>query len=368
MQVQRWRIHKLLHVDIGSAWHVAKLVCQVLGNLIILRLSFSYDLDIDRRRQAKVQDLANDVRRLEEKFNAGELPWKLIAQLLYVFGSRAVVLLAQGEQDFGIRSANAAGGAVRVVDGAIRQPDVIEHCYQLIFGNPVADIVFNFIAKARCFFNPKTSTAAHMHAENAGIHFGKEILTKEKYQPHRKHAKDQEGRNEDPAMLHGGLESAVVRLAQALKAMLKADLKALEWCGDAAPDPEFIFMLMAAKQVHYQRGHQRSREQIRSQHGKDHGFRQRHKEELGHAGQEKHGHKHNADAQRGDERRHGNLRCAVQNCLLQLFSLGKVSINVLYFNRRVIHKNANGQRQPPQGHDVERLAQSAKHDDGTKNG
>ena len=55
------------------------------------------------------------------------------------------------------------------------------------------------------------------------------------------------------------------------------------------------------------RRHQRARQQVRREHREDDRLRQRHEQIPRDAGEEEHRHEHDADAQRRDERRHGDL-------------------------------------------------------------
>ena len=115
-------------------------------------------------------------------------------------------------------------------------------------------------------------------------------------------------------------------------------------------------MLVPAHDVHHQRGDQGARKQVRGQHGEDDRLGQGHEQELGHPGQEEHGHEHDADAQGGNEGGHGDLLRAVENRLLQFLALGEVALDVLDLHRGVVHQNADRQRQSAQGHDVDGLA------------
>ena len=132
----------------------------------------------------------------------------------------------------------------------------------------------------------------------------------------------------------------------------------------------FRVMLMQ-KELRHGRNHGAGKE-VRGQHGKDHGFGQRHKEVLGHAAHEEHGHKDDADGKGGDEGRDGDLRGAIQDCLLHLFAFFEIAIDIFDFDGGVVDQDADGQRQATQGHDVDGLAQGAEHDqrdqDGKRNG
>src|SRR4051812_15994898 len=102
-----------------------------------------------------------------------------------------------------------------------------------------------------------------MHAEDAGIHAGKEVFSQKKDQSYGKNAEQQERRNKKRAMVHGGAQRAVIGVAKLLKLALKTNLKALEWSKEPGSDFELVFMLMVLQKVHHQRGNQCAREQVR---------------------------------------------------------------------------------------------------------
>ena len=70
--------------------------------------------------------------------------------------------------------------------------------------------------------------------------------------------------------------------------------------------------------------------------------------------------------QRRYQRRYGDLRRAVQNGLLDFLALFQVAIDVFDFDRGVVDQDADGQRQPAEGHDVDGFAERAQHDDGQR--
>ena len=164
-------------------------------------------------------------------------------------------------------------------------------------------------------------------------------------------------------MLERGFQQRLVAAAEvfelALEAALEASQKCL-WPGGA--------MLVAAHDVHDQRGDEGSREQVAGQHGEADGLGQRHEQEARHAGEEEHGHEDDADAERGNEGGHGDLLRAVENGLPHLLAHGKIALDVFDLDGGVVHQDADGQRQPAQGHDVERLADGGQREDGTEDG
>ena len=68
-------------------------------------------------------------------------------------------------------------------------------------------------------------------------------------------------------------------------------------------------------------------------------------------------HEHDADAERRDERRHGDLLRAVEDRLHEPLALVQVAVDVLDLDGRVVDQDADGQRHAAERHHVERLAQ-----------
>ena len=172
--------------------------------------------------------------------------------------------------------------------------------------------------------------------------------------------------------MQGGRERAPVAIPESLKALLESLLVPAEeshFFADMLVGAIFVFR---GKKVHRQGRHDGSRPEIRSKHGENHRFGEGHKEEFRDAGQEEHRNEYDANANRRNERRHGNLRCAVQDGLHGLFSHGQVAVDVFNLHGGVVDQDADGKRQAPQSHDVDRFSQGAQgddaHQDGQRNG
>ena len=156
-------------------------------------------------------------------------------------------------------------------------------------------------------------------------------------------------------------------MAKALKTRFKAALETDE--GIAAVEfPGRRGVVVFLQQVLGHGGHQRPREQIAGEHGKDHGFSHGNEEIARHAAQEEHGHEDDADGQSRDQGGDGNLRRAIEDGLLQLFARLKIAIDVFNGNCGVIHQNAHGQSHASQGHDVDGLVQHGEHAERAKDG
>src|SRR6266852_1015568 len=100
----------------------------------------AYNLDIDRGGQAKVEDLAGDVRRLEIEGALREARGQLAPQLGDIV-RRRLVLRFQGHQDFPVGVADRAVVDVGHNGERLGQPHDVKDQGPLTVGNDLADSV-----------------------------------------------------------------------------------------------------------------------------------------------------------------------------------------------------------------------------------
>src|SRR5205823_1331007 len=93
-------VHNLVHMDIGRAGNLRDALFDLVRDLVALRVAAS-DLNIDRRRNAEVQNLANDVRRGEEKLHVRKIAVQFLAQNANVLGGRPV-LWSKCDENFAV--------------------------------------------------------------------------------------------------------------------------------------------------------------------------------------------------------------------------------------------------------------------------
>ena len=117
------------------------------------------------------------------------------------------------------------------------------------------------------------------------------------------------------------------------------------------------------QQVLRHRRHQRARQHVGREHREHDRLGHRHEEVARDAGQEEHRHEDDADADRRDERRDRDLLRAVEDGRLERLALLQVPVDVLDRHRRVVHQDADRERQAAERHDVDRLAERAEDDD-----
>ena len=126
-------VRRLLDARIGDAGNPADLGQQIVGIGEVGADIGAADLQVDRRRRAEVQDLADDVGRQEGEADAGEQPRQLLAQHAHMLLGRLVAFL-QLDLDVAILRADHAGVVVGHVDAGDRHADVVGQRFDLAGG------------------------------------------------------------------------------------------------------------------------------------------------------------------------------------------------------------------------------------------
>ena len=199
----------------------------------------------------------------------------------------------------------------------------------------------------------------HVKTQRARVHVGEEILSDHRHQQERAqrhhHEPDQDGRPPPQRQM----QQTHVAIAKALEQPVHAAVEGPENPPSSVP-ARLVHGHLAPKQVMHHRRHQGSRQQVRRHHREDHRHRQRCEEILRGSSQQEHGYEHDADGQRGHERGHGDLRGPVQHGANERLPHGEVPMRVFNLDRRIVHENADGQRQSSERHHVDGLAQQAE--------
>src|SRR5205823_10017215 len=106
-------------------------------DLIALRVA-TCDLNVDRRRNAEIQNLANDVRRGEKELHVRKIPVQFLAQDVHVLRSR-LVLWSKRDKNFAVSFTDGGVVAKSEVNSAHWQTDVIEQVVYFFWWNHLAN-------------------------------------------------------------------------------------------------------------------------------------------------------------------------------------------------------------------------------------
>src|SRR5467141_5135997 len=162
-------------MHIHGTRNVAELVGEPFADQIVSALVHAGHLHINGCGSSEIQNLRDDIGRLEEKLHAGETLWEFLAQVVNVHAGWLAADFFQLNQDFRIGAPDRARVAVGKIYAAVGQADVVEDRGQFVFRNGFADNAIDLVGEARRFFNTQTRASSHMQTDLAGIDFGKEI-------------------------------------------------------------------------------------------------------------------------------------------------------------------------------------------------
>ena len=201
-----------------------------------------------------------------------------------------------------------------------------------------------------------TGRGTDVQAQLAGVHGREEVATEQRDQGDRAEAHRDEGRDERAPALQETRERPGVGLLQPLEPPLDGGMQA------ADRSRQVTAGLLPAEQVLLQGRNQRARQEVRREHGEDDRHRQGNEERLRGARDESDRHEDDADAQRGHEGRRRDLARAVEDRLDQRLAQAALALEVLDLDRRVVHEDADRERHPAEGHQVQRLPEQTQGD------
>ena len=128
LKVESRQCQHLLYMNIRCTRDLPHAVGDLLAdNIVLLHVSAS-DLNIDRRRQPKVQYLGDNVCRLEEELHSRKTPRQISPKRADVVSCGVVVFCIQTHQDLRVAGTNDAGVAVRQVNARVRQANIVQNC------------------------------------------------------------------------------------------------------------------------------------------------------------------------------------------------------------------------------------------------
>ena len=327
-------------------------------------------MNVERRGQTKVERLTHNVGGQEIQQCAGELTVQPGAKTAHVFTRGRVAALERNE-NIRVAGAKKAAAAITEADAGVGYADVVEYSAEFLRGQLLTDGGLNLVHEPRGFLDAPSGGSAHVQTELAGVNGREKVLAQLAHQKPGTGAEREEAGRAGQAMLQTDCEHRAVGVAETGEPALEPALDANERASPSRSGRlvhRLTAVLDLAVEPQDQRGHESSRNHVAGQHGEHDRLRQRDEQEPGDAGEEKHRHKHDTDAERGDERGQRDFLGTVEDGLFELFPPGHVAVDVLEGNRGIVHQNANRERQAAEGHEVDGFAQSAEDGNGTQHG
>src|SRR4051812_33759969 len=196
--------------------------------------------------------------------------------------------------DVGILRSYWSRIAIRKINPAIRQTDVVDDPCKFLRWDLLTDLVLHVVAQRSGFFNSCSSLGAQVQREFTAIDRWEEVLSQPWQQSERNEACEQKCRDENATMINECFEQPAICATNTFKSTLERALKARERVPAGFMRTAFGTPL---EQVLGERGDERSRKQVRSQHRKYNRLSQRHKEVPRDTGEQEHRHKDDANAQ-----------------------------------------------------------------------
>ena len=210
-----------------------------------------------------------------------------------------------------------------------------------------------------------------MQPDLSGIHQREEVLTQCGSHECSPNGEDPEQNDDGRAVVERPVERTCIALAKLFESAVEDVMHVPDESGAA----HFLVVLIKAvgfqfrgEQILHHGRDQRSRKQIGRQHRENHRHGKRCKQILGRSGKQHHRYEHDADGERRDKRRYGDLLRPIENGADQRLLLAEIAVNVLNFDGSVVHQDSHGQRETAQRHHVDGLIEQIENNDRREDG
>ena len=196
---------------------------QLLDECAIRTRVRSGDLHIERRGQAEVQDLADDVGRQKLELRGGVGGRELLAQVALIV-IQGGVLLREVDEDIRIARTDRRRGAVGEIDAAVRQSQIVDDGGDLARLDGIAQRLLHLIAENGGLLDARAGGCPQMQLQLSGIDVREEILSQarqradRKCQQCRRGDREQENPGEGRPPSIASVEQLPVAAAHALEA------------------------------------------------------------------------------------------------------------------------------------------------------
>src|SRR5467141_3657685 len=193
---------------------MAELVGEPFADQIISALVHAGHLHINGCGSSEIQNLRDDIRRLEEKLYAGKTLGQFLTQIVDVHAGRLAAYFFQLNEDFRVGTSDGAGVAVGEVDAAVGQADVVENRRQFVFRNGFPDDAIDLVGETRRFFNAQSGASTHVQTDLAGIDIGEKIAAKHADEQEGESAKRKKADGEEPGRMERKAQGLPISLAE----------------------------------------------------------------------------------------------------------------------------------------------------------
>src|SRR5213083_2482086 len=347
-------------VDVGDALGGLHQAGDLAGERVGGREVVAEDLDLDRRLRPEVDDARDEAARDELVARARELAGEPRPERIHDLAVAPRPLVRGREVDLDRR---AVGAGVTGEDrrAPLGDADVRDDRRQLLGAQRRPDDRLHALDDALGLLDPRADRRLRVDAELRLVRRGEELGADERLETEPRREDEEHAprkRHGDPA--HDEAATAERPLEEALVERLHAVEEALREPEDAvldAPGGGVDRVLRPQHPERHERRHRPRHEERGEERDRDR-ERERNEEELDLPFEEHRRHEDDDRRDRRGEDWHGHLARGVEDGLAaRRVRDVQVAVDVLELDDRVVDEPAHGQREPPEGEHVERLAE-----------
>jgi hypothetical protein len=207
-----------VHVHIGQAGDALDPFGDPARERVVGRAILADQLDIDGRRQAKIENLADDVGGLVKENEIRKALRQLAAQGADIIKGRSPMPGFERDQNLAIGRTDRGRITECQVDAAQRQADIVQYQCGFFARNDAPDGGLDGVENLVRLFEPRAGGGAHMQTKLAGVDERKKVPAGQRHHQDRAAQHDREFAQHQPAMMQRPLKPGAVFFAHSLEA------------------------------------------------------------------------------------------------------------------------------------------------------
>ena len=170
-----------MNVHVHRSGNLCHLLTELLCDLVVVLLVATDHLDIDRRREPSIKNLANNIRGLHEKRIIRVFRYQLLPDFLYIIPGRTMLLLVERDQDLSVGRTDR-GSVTQSKIEVQRQTNVSKHKINLVLRDYTSNDILDLRKNMLSLLDPSADRRPHMQPKLTRVNQREEILTQEWHQ------------------------------------------------------------------------------------------------------------------------------------------------------------------------------------------
>src|SRR4029077_17105754 len=227
---QLWCVRHMMWTNVNRARNLFHPRLDLTRDCIVRLIGKTGDLDVDWRRQTEIQNLADDVCRLEIETQLRKTFGEFLPQRFHICRSRPAMIGLERDENLAVGLTDRGVITKGEID-ALRYADVVQYQCQIRWRNDVANGFFHIRENLLALFQPRSGRCVDVQTKLARINSWEKIASDDRQNRERAANENKKQDENAQSVLQGPGESIDVTLTKFFESSIKRFLNPGEKIG-----------------------------------------------------------------------------------------------------------------------------------------